>query len=225
MIEFRNVTAIRNKQTLLSGMCFKLNNGRVYGITGNTDTVREISYLLAGARVPASGNVLINGFDLQKETVKAKKFLGFVPATPALYSSMTPVEYLLFFADVRQFDYEQGIRRIGEMLSLAGLSHKRDALISSLTEYEKKCLTFVQALLCDTSILILEDPFSSLNTRDAEKFSSLISEIADEKTVILCTDRKRYLSNLCDVIYVASPSALIRESTEEAEKEEEENET
>lgn len=196
-------------------MSFKLNNGRVYGIVGDTDVSSEIARLLAGASLPASGSVLINGFDLLKESSKAKKFLGFVPAAPALYSAMTPVEYLLFLANVRQFEYEQGIRRIGEVLSLAGLSHKRGSLISSLTKYEKKCLTLLQALLCNTSILILEDPFFSLDAKESESFSSLISEISDQKTVIICTDQARYLRKLCDVIYKTDGTSLLSDTEKE----------
>lgn len=226
MIEFRNVTAIQKKKSLLSGMSFKLNNGRIYGIVGNTAVSAEIARLLVGASLPASGSVLINGFDLLKETSKAKKFLGFVPAAPALYSAMTPVEYLLFLADVRQFEYEQGIRRVGEMLSLAGLSHKKGALISSLTKYEKKCLSLVQALLCDTSILILEDPFFSLDAKESESLAALISEISDQKTVIVCTDQARYLRKLCDVIYTTDGTSLLSDEEKsnadtEIEKEEE----
>lgn len=224
MIEFRNVTAIRKKRTLLDRMSFKLNNGRIYGITGESAVVSTVAELLAGAAKPVDGAVLINGFDLQREANQAKRFLGFVPAKNALYEAMTPVEYLLFLADVRQFEYEQSIRRVGEMLSLVGLSHKRGALISTLTEYEKRCLMLSQAYLCDTSILILSEPFSSLESSEAEKLSSLIRELSFEKTVIACSAQKHRLNKLCDVIYTATASALLdrecaKDSTHEKSRE------
>lgn len=189
-------------------MCFKLNNGRAYGIIGDTGTVSLIAELLAGAQIPSEGAVLINGFDLQKESAKAKAFLGYIPKSPALYRTLTPVEYLLFLADVRQIEYEQSIRRIGDLLSLSGLSHKRNVLISTLSAYEKKCLTVAQALLCNADILILNDPFSDTEGQDAERLCALIEEIAQGRTLIICSERTSYLRRICDTVYTADFRAI-----------------
>jgi ABC-2 type transport system ATP-binding protein len=83
-------------------MCFKLKNGSVYGILSDAERTSAIAGLLAGAVLPTDGSVLINGFDLAKEARRAKAFLGYSPKSVALYDHMTPVEYLLFLADVRQ---------------------------------------------------------------------------------------------------------------------------
>ena len=223
MIEFRNVTAVRKKRRSPDRLSFKLNNGSIYGILGRDGVAQEIARLLSGVTLPSEGSVRINGFDLEREPLRAKEFLGFVPAAPALYGAMTPVEYLLFLADVRQFEYEKSIRRIGEMLSLAGLTSKKNSLISSLSEAEKQRLSLVQAALCNASILILEDPFAAREFREAERLSSLIEDLSAEKTVIICAETKKYLKKLCDVIYTTDGTALYaEESAEETEDTEEE---
>ncbi len=208
MIEFRNVTVVQKKRKLFDRMCFKLNNGKVYGILGETDTVCAIAELLAGVQTPAEGMVLINGFDLFREASRAKALLGYVPSSPALYNHMTPVEYLLFLADVRQIDYEKSIRLIGELLSLAGLSHKRNRLIGSLSAYEKKCLTLSQALLYGAEILILNDPFGTLEGQDAERFSDLIEDLSQERTLIICTPVTKYLRKICNTVYTVEENSL-----------------
>ena len=190
-------------------MCFKLNNGRIYGITGDADLVREIALLLVGAKVPTTGSVQINGFDLWKESARAKAYLGFVPRAYATYLDITPLEYLLFFTDVRQIEYELGIRRIGDALGAVGLSHKRDLLIKSLSDYEKKCLTLAQALLSQAQILVLENPFEDLNAQDAERFAHLLESISPEKTLILCARTPHYLRRMCGVCYRATASELL----------------
>jgi len=213
LIEFRNVTTVKERKNLLDGMCFKLNNGRTYGILGDGELVSEIAMLLVGAKTPAQGSVQINGFDLWKEPSRAKSYLGFIPREFALYLDMTPLEYLLFCADVRQIDYEQGIRRIGETLSTVGLSHKRNVLVGTLSEYEKKCLTLAQALLWSTEILVFEEPFASLDAQDAERFALLIEGISHDKTLILCASEPQYFKKLCAVSYRASASALLDNET------------
>ena len=219
MIEFRNVTLVQKKNKLLDRMCFKLKNGSVYGILADAERASVISDLLAGAALPTDGAVLINGFDLAKEARRAKAFLGYSPKSIALYDHMTPVEYLLFLADVRQIEYEQSIRRIGELLSLAGLSRKRGTLIKNLSFFEKKCLSTVQAILSDAEILILEDPFLDVQGREAEQLASLLEEMLDGRTAIICAQSAKYLRKCCDTLCRATSSSLTFEEETEIEEE------
>lgn len=220
MIEFRNVTAVRAQDRLLDRMSFKLANGRVYGILGDAERIRTVAALLVGAHAPAEGTVQINGFDLWKESARAKAFLAFAPEKPSLYTDLTVLEYLLFLADVRQIEYEKGIRLIGELLFVTGLSHKRDVLISTLSLFEKKCLGIVQTCLSNAEILVLEDPFLSLTSQEAESLSAMLEEILSGRTAILCASKPAYLRKLCDVVYTASASALLSDGTSENGKEE-----
>ena len=110
MIEFRNVTAVKKRELLLDNVCFKLSNGKIYGIYGKPEEISEIANLLSGARIPADGSVLINGFDLSREASRAKAFLGFVPSDTVPYPCVTAVEYLLFLAQDDAYQEEQRVR-------------------------------------------------------------------------------------------------------------------
>lgn len=208
MIEFKNVTAVQDSKKLLDGMCFKLYNGKIYGILADKELSHEIAMLLTGAKTPAEGSVQINGFDLWREPLRAKSYLAFIPSETALYLDITPLEYLLFCIDVRQIDYEHGIRRIGKALSSVGLSHKRNVLIKTLSTYEKKCLTLAQALLSSADVLVFDEPFADLGATDAEAFSELIEAVAPEKTLFLCASEPKYFKRLCAVTYRATASEL-----------------
>lgn len=201
MIEVKNLSKAYQGECALRDVSFKLQNGRIYGILGVEGAGKStLLRLMAGVLCPDGGAVKINGFDMAKEPASAKSCIGYLAEDASLYESMTPVEYLSFFAEVRGLSYERGIRRVNEALERMGLEHRRNTLICHLSAGEARRLALAQAALGKQDILILDDPFSGLDEHHRMEVRELIRQLAEDRTVILSTADAEHAAALCDRI-------------------------
>ena len=103
MIEFIQTTKIygRSDHAALDHLNLKIGDGCVYGFLGPNGAGKTTAIrLLTGALRATEGQVTVNGIDVGKEPVRAKKLIGFVPDSQEMYDKLTGLEYLNFMADL-----------------------------------------------------------------------------------------------------------------------------
>lgn len=224
LIEIRNLTVEEKEKYILNGISLKWKNGLRYGIYGNESTeTTALLDRLAGASSILDGTVLINGFDLQTEPLKARKFIGYLPQNFAIYKNMTPVEYLLYIADIKGMGYEKAIRAVSTLLDETGVSPRRDCLIKNLSAFEQKCIGIAQTTLGKSDILIFDDPFNGLSPREIQKVQALLEFLSQNATLIVSARDRSLVAPICDRIFSLSGGKL-NEEENLPEKGEEEKE-
>ena len=83
MIEIRKLVVSENEKTILNNVSLKWKNGQRYGIYGASGVGKSaLLDRLAGAVPCLEGSILINGFDIQTEPMKARAFIGYLPQNP-----------------------------------------------------------------------------------------------------------------------------------------------
>ena len=126
MIEIRNLSKSYNKGQVkaVDGLDLKVNRGEIFGFlgpngAGKTTTIKMIVGLLN----PDTGTITIDGTDIVKEPIEAKRKIGYVPDEPTLYERLTGFEYLNFMADVYQVPESVRKERINTTLrcSISGM--------------------------------------------------------------------------------------------------------
>ena len=105
MIDISNLSKSYNNGQVkaVEGLDLKVSRGEIFGFlgpngAGKTTTIKMIVGLLN----PDSGSIIIDGTDIAKEPIEAKRKMGYVPDEPVLYERLTGIEYLNFMADVYQ---------------------------------------------------------------------------------------------------------------------------
>ena len=193
----------------IKDVSFRLPNGKTYGVFSShyADAVALCS-LMSGARTPTDGVILAGGFDLHREARQARGGIGYLPPDLLPDGELTPIEYLMSVADLRELPYDKTLRRAHELLELADLANKKDRLIANLSHGEGRVLCLLQALLGNPEILILSSPLSGLIPKDAQKMRDLIKYFSDTYTVFLCTPSLGDLCEMCDEIIVLQDGAL-----------------
>src|SRR5574341_965379 len=101
MIEIRDLTKKYGDFTAVDRLSLEVQPGEIFGFlgpngAGKTTTIR----ILAGLSLPTSGEVRINGVDIIRDGVSAKKITGYVPDRPYLYEKLTGLELLQFVANL-----------------------------------------------------------------------------------------------------------------------------
>ncbi len=211
MIELGNVTYAYGDRTVLRNVSLKVANGKIYGVYGTEGTGKStLLSLMAGARELQEGFVRINGFDLQKEPLKAKGCVGYCPQDAAFYPDMTVYELLDFVSGVRGVREERRFVRIHERMEQYGLDGVRNRRIGRLSPMELFSLNLAQALVGGGEILLLDSPTGELSDAEATLARQMISELKENgKTVFLATDSADEMEALADEIRILRDGELI----------------
>ena len=210
MIEVGNLTYAYRGKTVLKNASMRVGNGRFYVIFGLHGSGKStLLSLMAGARELQSGVVRINGFDLLKEAVPAKKCLGYCPQEAAYYPSMTVYELLNFVAQAKAVREDQRFIRVHELMESYGLEELKDRRIAALGAMELFRLGLAQALVGGSEILLLDAPTMGLSYADALEARRMLGELTKKgKTVFLATESAQEALELADEILLLRSGRL-----------------
>ncbi len=215
MIKLSNLTKIYGALTAVKSINLEVAPGEVFGFlgpngAGKTTTIK----MMAGLLQPTSGEVRINGFDVQKEPLKAKAITGFIPDRPYLYEKLTAGEFMLFTAKL--YGMENSDRRAGELLDLFGLTEWSGELIENFSHGMKQRLVMASALLHDPKVLVVDEPMVGLDPRGARLVKDLFKDLAAKGvTVFMSTHTLEIVENMCSRVAIINHGEIIAEGSVE----------
>ena len=139
--------------------------------------------IIAGCLAATEGTVKINGYDIYKEPIKAKRSIGYLPEFPPLYLDMTPYEYLRFVAEAKEVDRGLVDEKIEQVMKETALPICRtaDKELSKgyrqLSELRRQC----SEIRSDGS----DEPTVGLDPKQIIEIRELIKSLGTTYTVIL----------------------------------------
>lgn len=217
MIDIRNVSKSYNKGSIkaVDNLSLKVNKGEIFGFlgpngAGKTTTIKMIVGLLNSDE----GEIIINGADIRKNALEAKKNIGYVPDNPNLYERLTGTEYLNFMADVYQVSAEQRKERIEHYLQMFELKDAASDLIKSYSHGMKQKIALTGALIHNPAVWILDEPMVGLDPKSAHLLKEQMREHCDKgNTVFFSTHILEVAEKLCDRIGIIHKGRLITSGT------------
>ncbi|MEG0133879.1 MAG: ABC transporter ATP-binding protein [Clostridium sp.] len=171
------------KVQVIKGISFEVNEGEIYGFlgangSGKTTTIRMITGLIK----PDKGNVYINGYDVQKQFVKAVDSMGCIVENPDLYEDFTGRQNLNIFAKLYG---NVDKKRIDEVIEVIGLKDRIDDKVKKYSLGMKQRLGLGQALLPNPRLLILDEPTNGLDPIGIVDFRKIIRDLVEKhKTAV-----------------------------------------
>ena len=164
MIHFENVSKSFGEKKAVDNLTLTIEDGKVFGFigpngAGKTTTIK----MLTGILEPDSGVVTLNGVDITRDPIQAKRMFGYVPDTFDMYERLTGMEYLRFMGDIYGVDARKRKEHIDRYLELFGLTDAAGQQIRSYSHGMKQKLAITGALLHEPSILSLDEPMVGLD--------------------------------------------------------------
>jgi ABC-2 type transport system ATP-binding protein len=162
MIRIHQLTKIYGAIKAVDAFSFEVASGEIVGLigpngAGKTSTLRCI----AGIQAPSAGAISIEGHDIVKDAVEAKRRLAFMADEPQLFEYLTVMEHLRLTARIyRTGDFERRARRLAEELQLSG---KENALPSELSRGMKQKVAIACGLLHEPQALLFDEPLTGLD--------------------------------------------------------------
>ena len=186
-----------------------LSMGRgVYGLlgvngAGKTTLMRMLCTLLR----PTSGIVTWDGRDIFQMEGEYRNLLGYLPQEFGFYPEFTVGDYLLYIAALKGIRPVVAKRRVKELIARVGLSKAANRKMKKLSGGMRRRAGIAQAMLNDPRILILDEPTAGLDPSERIRFRNLVSELSEERLVLLSTHI------VSDVEYIASEILLMKDGT------------
>jgi ABC-2 type transport system ATP-binding protein len=215
MIKLSNLTKIYGTLTAVKSISLEVAPGEVFGFlgpngAGKTTTIK----MMAGLLQPTGGEVRINGFDVQKEPLKAKAITGFIPDRPYLYEKLTAGEFMQFVSKL--YDMTGVEKRMRELLGLFGLTEWSGELIENFSHGMKQRLVMASALLHDPKVLVVDEPMVGLDPRGARLVKDLFKDLAAKGvTVFMSTHTLEIVENMCSRVAIINHGEIIAEGSVE----------
>ena len=219
MIEFIQTTKVygRSDRAALDHLNLKIGDGCVYGFLGPNGAGKTTAIrLLTGALRATDGQVLVNGIDVGKEPVRAKKLIGFVPDSQEMYDKLTGWEYLNFMADLYGVSREDRIQRANKYLETFEMAEAAGSRISSYSRGMKQKIASIGALIHNPPVWVLDEPMVGLDPRAAFLLKEEMTNRAKEgATVFFSTHVLEVAEKLCDRVGIINKGKLLTEGTPE----------
>jgi len=218
MIALRNVSKSYGDVLALDRITLQVEGGEIYGLigpngAGKTTTIK----LLAGLLKPSGGQVFVNGFDVQRDALAAKRDLGYIPDEPFLYGRLTPSELMDFKGSLHSMAPGDLEGKKEELLELVGLLDHRHDLIESFSLGMRQRLAISVALLPAPSIIVVDEPLVGLDPAGMRRVKEIFVELARQgRTVFISTHMLQVVEEIADRVGVLSKGKLLAEGTLES---------
>ncbi len=214
MIEIKALSKRFGNFTAVDKLSFTVAEGEVLGFLGPNGAGKSTTMkMLTGFLTPSSGSVSICGFDSQKQSLQARRMIGYLPEGAPGYGDMSVRDFLKFVAKVRQIPVNQIDAAIAAVVEKIRLSEVLQQSIDTLSKGFKRRVGLAQAILHDPKVLILDEPTDGLDPNQKHQVRELIRNLAQDKIVIVSTHILEEVSAVCSRAIIIDHGRLLVDDT------------
>lgn len=193
---------------------FRVESGEILGFlgpngAGKTTTMRMIT----GFLTPTAGRVKLGDVDLTEKPLEAKRQLGYLPETLALYPEMRVREYVRFRAELCGVARSDVKTRVDEAILKCFVDDVAETPIANLSKGYRQRVGLAGALVHKPKVLVLDEPTVGLDPRQIVKVRDLIRELRTDHTILLSTHILPEVELVCDRVLIIDRGKIVASGT------------
>lgn len=216
MIEVKNVTKKFGNFTAVDNITFTVNDGEVVGFLGPNGAGKSTTMnMITGFTEPTEGTIIIDGYDIQKKPLKAKKCIGYMPEGVPLYSELTVKEFVTYMAELKGMPRNEKKEKVNEVLEETGLTDVSKKLIRNLSRGYRQRVSLAGALIGDPKVIILDEPTVGLDPRQIADIRKIIKDLGKKHTVIISSHILSEVSQICEKVIIINKGKIVAIDTPE----------
>jgi len=180
-------------------LTFGITERQCFGLLGLNGAGKTTTFkILTGELNPSSGNAYINGFDLNKNRISARRSLGFCPQFDYLPEYLTVKQTLTLFAKIRGLDSKELVIMVDELIKVFKLNEFTDKLVQDLSGGNKRKVSAAIAFLGSPSVVILDEPTTGMDPAAKRYLWTVITKARDlGMTIVLTSHSMEECEALC----------------------------
>ena len=200
VLEFKNIEKSFGEKKVLTGVSFKAEGGKAFGLLGRNGAGKTTSIRVLMNVFPANnGEVLIDGQPIDYDKIG----IGYLPEERGLYPKKKIIEQLKYFAELKGMGSKDAVRSIDYWLERLEMTEYRNKRLDTLSKGNQQKIQLITALAHDPDIVILDEPFSGLDPVNAMLLKDVVKEqISKGKIVLFSSHQMSYIEEFCDSIAI-----------------------
>lgn len=216
MIEVKNVTKKYGNFTAVDNITFNVKDGEVVGLLGQNGAGKSTTMnMITGFIEPTEGTIIINGYDIMKKSLKAKKQIGYMPENVPLYPELTVKEFVSYMAELKLVGRKERKQEVENAIKETGLEEVKNKLIRNLSRGYKQRVSMAGALVGNPEVLILDEPTVGLDPKQIIEIRNLIKNLGKKHTVILSSHILSEISQICERVVILNKGKIVAIDTPE----------
>lgn len=216
MIKLENVTKKYGDFVALDNISFEIKEGEIVGLLGPNGAGKSTTMnIITGFIEQTSGTVEVNGYDVLKNTQKAKKQIGYMPEGVPLYSDLTVKEFVTYMAELKGVNRKEKKDKVKKALEDAGLTQVQNKLTRNLSRGYKQRVSLAGTLVSEPKVIILDEPTVGLDPKQVTEIREVIRDLGKKHTVILSSHILSEVSQICNRVIIINKGKIVAVDTPE----------
>jgi ABC-2 type transport system ATP-binding protein len=211
--EFRSgLPFLRERVTAVKDLDLLIAEGEIFGVLGPNGAGKTTTLnMLVGVVRPTSGTIELFGRPFLAGDTAPSRRLGYVPETTVLPDFCSVHDLLFFFGALFGMPKALIRERTKHLLEVTGLTKERHTLLQHLSAGQRRQVDFIQALLHDPDLIILDEPTVYLDPMILQRFREMLRGLQKVgKTVIMSTHSLAEIEKLCDRVAVLDAGRCLK---------------
>jgi len=206
MIIVNNVTKTYGKIIALNNVSFNFNNSSVIAIMGENGAGKSTLLKICTGILPFDqGKITVDGFDILKDSIKAREQIGYLPEMPDMYERLTGREFLFYIASLRKLNDPEN--RIEEITKMIGINDFLNYEIGSYSKGMKQKISVISAIMHNPKNLLLDEPVYGLDPLTSRALQDFIKN--RKGTTVIATHSTQLVEQVADIVYIIMRGRVI----------------
>lgn len=189
--------------TAVDDITFSVPYGEIFGFLGANGAGKSTAIkIFCGLLAPTSGKAFVSGFDVEKQSMKVRKNIGYMSQKFSLYEDLTPAENIKLYGAIYGLSDIAIKSKIGEISEELDMKAEMNSLVSALPLGWKQKLAFAVSIAHSPKVVILDEPTGGVDPITRRKFWEMIFAARQRGTTIFVTTHYMDEAEYCDRVSI-----------------------
>ncbi|MBO0949490.1 gliding motility-associated ABC transporter ATP-binding subunit GldA [Fibrella forsythiae] len=212
-IQITNLSKQYGQQRAVDSISLQVSPGEIVGFLGPNGAGKSTTMKIAtGYLSPGEGTVIVNGHDVQTDSMAVRRSVGYLPEHNPLYLDLYVKEYLRFAGELHGMSGSSLTSRIADVIEQVGLTSEQKKRIGQLSKGYRQRVGLAQAFLHNPPVLILDEPTTGLDPNQLADIRQVIKTVGRDKTVLFSTHIMQEVEALCDRVIIINKGKIVADS-------------